>query len=177
MKVKKLQKKAKIISEKRHKKYYIDYRLIRYNNNAFTEIKYGFAKVEISYTYRQNSDGSAFDKREERVKFLSWIETYKKMIKTKKYDLPVKYDDLQINQKRAVRLQYMQKQGMLCQYCNFLLIEEPSHTIRLAKISWNKFPKGFRRHLIHLHHSHITGMTIGAVHMRCNAYLWQYKKE
>jgi len=39
------------------------------------------------------------------------------------------------------------------------------------------FPRGFFGYPIHLHHSHDTGMTIGAVHAHCNAVLWQYEGE
>lgn len=30
---------------------------------------------------------------------------------------------------------------------------------------------------VHLHHDHKTGLTIGAVHAKCNAVLWQYYGE
>ena len=39
------------------------------------------------------------------------------------------------------------------------------------------FPPNFFKWPVHLHHSHDTGMTIGAVHARCNAVLWQYHGE
>jgi hypothetical protein len=39
------------------------------------------------------------------------------------------------------------------------------------------FPKNFLKWPVHLHHSHDTGMTIGAVHSYCNAVLWQYHNE
>lgn len=98
-------------------------------------------------------------------------------IKTKKYNLPVNYDELEIHQKRAVRLQYIQEQQNLCQYCKMPLNEAPDFHVSAADILWDLFPKNFREHPIHLHHDHGTGMTIGAVHMKCNAYLWQYKRE
>lgn len=170
--VKKVRKQARIKSEKRYKKYYIDYRSIKLLSG-----RCGFARIGVTISYRQIDDSSVYDEKEENVRFLSWIEHYKKMIKTKKYNLPVKYENLQINEKRAVRLQYMKEQSMLCQYCNYSLVEKPSHKVEMAPISWNKFPKGFQKSPIHLHHNHDTEMTIGAVHMRCNAYLWQYKGE
>jgi hypothetical protein len=30
-------------------------------------------------------------------------------------------------------------------------------------------------HPVHLQHSHVTGLTEGAVHAFCNAVLWQYE--
>ncbi|AGI61771.1 hypothetical protein VCO139_0016 [Vibrio phage VCO139] len=39
------------------------------------------------------------------------------------------------------------------------------------------FPKNMFQYPIHLHHDHNTGMTIGAVHARCNAVLWEYYGE
>lgn len=98
-------------------------------------------------------------------------------IKTKKYNLPVNYNVLEPHEKRAVRLQYIQEQQNLCQYCEMPLNELPSNEVTLAKIHWELFPDGFAKSSIHLHHNHNTGITIGAVHMRCNAYLWIYKGE
>jgi len=99
------------------------------------------------------------------------------MIKNKKYDLPVNYDTLEPHQKRAVRLQYIEEQQNLCQYCEMPLNEAPINYVEAATISWAAFPYNFQLSPIHLHHDHKTGMTIGAVHMKCNAYLWQYKGE
>lgn len=99
------------------------------------------------------------------------------MIKTKEYDLPVNYDDLEIHQKRAVRLQYINEQNNYCHFCKGRLDHLPAFHVGAADIFWDIFPEGFREHPVHLHHNHDTGMTIGAVHMRCNAYLWIYKGE
>jgi len=98
-------------------------------------------------------------------------------IKIKKYNLPVDYNSLKNNEKRAVRLQYIQEQQNLCQHCEMPLNEAPSSEVMVSSIDWKFFPRGFKNNPIHLHHNHYTGMTIGAVHMRCNAYLWQYKGE
>lgn len=99
------------------------------------------------------------------------------MIKTKKYDLPVNYNNLEYYEKRIVRLQYIKEQNNLCQYCKMSLNESPDSHVMSADIYWDVFPIDFKNHPIHLHHNHNTGMTIGALHMRCNAYLWIYKKE
>jgi len=99
------------------------------------------------------------------------------MIKNKKYDLPVDYDTLEQHQKRAVRLQYIEEQQNLCHYCKRPLDKQPDVLIYQQGIRWDLFPDNFQDYPIHLHHDHNTGMTIGAVHMKCNAYLWQYKGE
>jgi hypothetical protein len=39
------------------------------------------------------------------------------------------------------------------------------------------FPPGFFNYPVHLHHSHNSGLTIGAVHSYCNAVLWHYHGE
>jgi hypothetical protein len=53
----------------------------------------------------------------------------------------------------------------------------PHPRIQSTEIDLDLFPDGFLRYPIHLHHNHETGMTIGAVHSRCNAVLWQYEGE
>lgn len=98
-------------------------------------------------------------------------------IKTKVWKLPVDYTKLDRRQRRRVRLQYIKEQQNLCQYCEMPLNEAPDLHVGASDIHWDLFPDGFREHPVHLHHSHKTGMTIGAVHMRCNAYLWIYKGE
>lgn len=92
-------------------------------------------------------------------------------------ELPVNYDRLTREERREVRLEYVRVQGGKCQYCELPLDEEPSNEVRGAWIDRDLFPTGFLQSPVHLHHDHKTGMTIGAVHARCNAYLWQYKGE
>lgn len=99
------------------------------------------------------------------------------MIKTKIYKLPVNYNKLKVHEKRAVRLQYIKEQDNKCCYCHLPLNEIASYEIESSWIDWTLFPDNFREFPVHLHHDHITGMTIGATHMRCNAYMWQYKGE
>lgn len=96
-------------------------------------------------------------------------------IKTKKYNLPVNYNELERHQRTAVRKQYIKEQNNLCQYCKRSLDGQPDDLIYQKGIRWDLFPDNFQDYPIHLHHNHETGMTIGAVHMKCNAYLWQYK--
>jgi len=98
-------------------------------------------------------------------------------IKSRKYELPVNYDELVPHQKRAVRMQYIREQNNKCCFCGGRLDHLPKEQVRDAEINWKLFPENFKEHPVHLHHNHDTGLTIGAVHMKCNAYLWQYKGE
>lgn len=88
--------------------------------------------------------------------------------------LPVNYNSIGQNQRRLVREEYARRQGNRCYYCKALL-SEPSADKRSVRT--NKFPKGFFDRPVHLHHNHVTGLTIGAVHAHCNAVLWQYHHE
>ena len=90
------------------------------------------------------------------------------------WELPVDYTKLTQPQRREVRLQYIVRQDGLCPYCGQPLDEPPAGEIQTARVDYALFPPKFFDHPVHLHHSHSTGMTIGAVHARCNAVLWQY---
>jgi len=92
-----------------------------------------------------------------------------------KYALPTDYTKLTPEQRREVRNQYVEQQNNKCMYCNNLLTDEPPSKIKNMFITWELFPVGFRNHPIHLQHCHKTNMTEGAVHMKCNAVLWQYE--
>lgn len=91
--------------------------------------------------------------------------------------LPVKYDDIPYRDRWRVREEYIRIQEGKCHHCGEPLTGSPADKIRRLKIDASLFPRGFFRHPVHLHHSHETGMTIGAVHARCNAALWQYHGE
>lgn len=91
--------------------------------------------------------------------------------------LPQKYAELNVNQRREIRELYVIKQKGLCKHCEQPLEGDPSWQIRHTAINLKLFPEGFFNYPIHLHHSHKTGMTLGTVHNRCNAYLWQYRGE
>lgn len=91
--------------------------------------------------------------------------------------LPLDYTRLLPHEKREVRLEYIRLQGNLCYHCKGSLDEQPPKHITDKKINWRMFPTGFLNHPVHLHHSHIDNMTIGAVHAYCNAVLWQYHGE
>ena len=93
------------------------------------------------------------------------------------WELPVDYTKLTRAQRREVRLQYITRQSNKCQHCDEPLDGPPSGEVQTAWVNRRLFPEGFFDHPVHLHHSHRTGMTIGAVHARCNAVLWQFHGE
>ena len=87
---------------------------------------------------------------------------------------PVLYDSLTPEERRRVRNAYVASQAGKCCHCGIGVYETP---VQNKKIVWSKFPPGFLKNPVHLHHSHKTGLTIGAVHAYCNAVLWQYHGE
>ncbi|WP_433942346.1 hypothetical protein [Brevundimonas diminuta] len=91
--------------------------------------------------------------------------------------LPAAYAALDWQERRRVREAYVQHQSGACHHCEAPLSGLPPQSIRDKWINWRLFPKNFLRHPVHLHHSHETGLTIGAVHALCNAVLWQYHGE
>lgn len=88
--------------------------------------------------------------------------------------LPVKYGSLTPKQRAEVRNLYIQQQKEKCWYCKNKLSELPPNHVLAREIDWKLFPPNFLKYPIHLHHSHRTDKTIGAVHALCNAVLWQY---
>lgn len=91
--------------------------------------------------------------------------------------LPVDYDNLSWIERRLVREEYIQLQKGKCYHCGELLSGDASREVMEKPINTRLFPDNFFRWPVHLHHSHETGMTIGAVHCHCNAVLWQYYGE
>lgn len=92
-------------------------------------------------------------------------------------NLPVNYDQLPFQQRRAVREEYVRVQNGLCAHCRAPLVGDPSMGELEKWIDEELFPENFFKYPVHLHHSHETGLTIGAVHAHCNAVLWQYHGE
>jgi len=92
-------------------------------------------------------------------------------------NLPVDYDSLAPKDRRAVREEYVRVQKGLCSHCGAPLNGDPSPEIMEKWIDEELVPENFFKYPVHLHHSHYTGMTIGAVHANCNAVLWQYHGE
>lgn len=91
--------------------------------------------------------------------------------------LPINYNDASTQVRRMAREQYAREQNGNCYHCKQPLTSSPSLKIQNTSIDERLFPPGFFNNPVHLHHDHVTGMTIGAVHARCNAYLWQYHQE
>lgn len=91
--------------------------------------------------------------------------------------LPVNYNNMHFSVRKKVREEYVKVQGGLCQCCDKPLDGPACEDILKNSVNKSLFPKGFFNWPVHLHHDHDTGMTIGAVHNYCNAYLWQYKGE
>ncbi len=92
-------------------------------------------------------------------------------------NLPVDYDVLTPTERREVREQYIVLQEGNCHYCKAPLTGEPAEHVAKKPVKQWLFPANFFKRPVHLHHSHDTGMTIGAVHAYCNAVLWQYHGE
>lgn len=91
--------------------------------------------------------------------------------------LPINYKESSWYIRKAAREQYVKEQNGNCWFCGLPLNGDPREDIKSVFIDTKRFPKAMFDNPIHLHHSHKTGMTVGAVHARCNAYLWQYKGE
>ena len=92
-------------------------------------------------------------------------------------NLPINYDDSHWAVRRDARNEYIRRQGGNCFYCDEPLDGKPINSVMQASINKSLFPPTMFKYPIHLHHDRETGMTIGAVHARCNAYLWQYHGE
>lgn len=88
--------------------------------------------------------------------------------------LPANYNELHWTNRRAVRNEYIKRQKGKCAHCGASLKGKPTKEILNKPIKEKLFPLGFFKWPVHLHHDHITGMTIGAVHNYCNAVLWEY---
>jgi len=92
-------------------------------------------------------------------------------------NLPVNYNDTHWQERKLVREEYIKRQKGLCSHCGHPLDGEPSEEILKKVIDKKLFPRNFFKWPVHLHIDHDTGMTIGAVHNKCNAVLWQYHGE
>lgn len=89
-------------------------------------------------------------------------------------ELPIDYSKASWQERREARLQYVAEQNNLCYHCKGELDRPPPEFIKNTSIRLVLFPHGFLDSLVHLHHCHRTDKTLGAVHARCNAILWQY---
>ncbi len=91
--------------------------------------------------------------------------------------LPAKYKALSAAERRKARGLYVLAQSNLCWHCGLPLDEEPTAIMDEFPVNKSLFPGGFFNWLMHLHHCHKTGMTLGVVHCYCNAVLWEYHGE
>lgn len=91
--------------------------------------------------------------------------------------LPIKYSETHWSIRRDVRNEYVRLQKGLCYHCGSDLGGPPSREVRSQPITRELFPPNFFKHPVHLHHDHDADLTIGAVHARCNAVLWEYYGE
>ena len=93
--------------------------------------------------------------------------------------VPQKYDDLNRQQRRDLREQYVEHTKGRCLYCYERLDDEPHKFVcqSAGEIVWDDLPggkEGFLRNPVHLHHDRETGLTLAAVHALCNAHSWQF---
>lgn len=96
---------------------------------------------------------------------------------TGKLNLPINYRKSHWSVRKKAREQYVVEQGGLCCHCGQPLDGKPREDIDGKWINVKLFPKTMFKYPVHLHHCHKTDMTIGAVHAKCNAVLWQYHWE
>jgi hypothetical protein len=90
-------------------------------------------------------------------------------------ELPVNYDKTHYTVRKLVREEYVRLQEGKCWFCKKLLTEEPSKKVTSKPIDKSLFPPNMLKYPVHLHHCRKSGLTIGATHSRCNAYMWQYQ--
>lgn len=90
-------------------------------------------------------------------------------------ELPVDYNKLTQYERKLVREEYIRRQKNKCMWCSQPLSGPPSKDVDGAFINMKLFPPNFFGSPVHLQHCHKSGLTEGAVHARCNAYMWQYE--
>jgi hypothetical protein len=88
--------------------------------------------------------------------------------------IPALYESLTWNQRRVVREQYIKLQKYECFFCGGSLYKEAPEELQSLPIDWDLFPPEFTKYPVHLQHNHDTGLTEGAVHSFCNAFMWNY---
>ena len=94
-----------------------------------------------------------------------------------KMKLPINYQKSHWVVRMQARNQYVINQKGRCYHCKCMLDKKPPKSVTNIPLTAHLFPENFFKHPIHLHHSHVTGKTIGAVHNYCNAILWEYHNE
>ena len=92
-------------------------------------------------------------------------------------ELLINYNTSHWSVRKLAREEYVKLQNGKCSHCGELLTGEPAKKVMNLKSNKKLFPENFFKWPVHLHHDHNTGMTIGAVHAKCNAILWEYHGE
>jgi len=92
---------------------------------------------------------------------------------------PQRYRDLNTNQRRKLRDEYVEHFRGRCLYCGLKLDGLPSRIVRDSadEIEWDDLPggkEGFLSNPIHLHHDQVTGLTLAPIHALCNAHSWHF---
>jgi hypothetical protein len=90
---------------------------------------------------------------------------------------PFVYEELTGQDRQLLRDVYIKEQSGLCCHCGNRLDSDPTSLVLDSRVNRALFPENFFTYPIHLHHDHDTGLTIGAVHARCNAVLWEHHGE
>lgn len=89
-------------------------------------------------------------------------------------DLPANYDSLTPDERREVRHEYLRRQSGNCAHCGAPMRGDPTQEVTSYPIDRSSFPPTFFSNRYHLHHDHMTGLTVGVVHAECNAVLRLY---
>lgn len=83
------------------------------------------------------------------------------------------YSKLTPQERRKVREELMAKQEQLCWYCHKPFWMTPPSHIENYEYNMRVFPPTMFKYPVHSHHDHETDVCIGAVHAKCNAYMWE----
>lgn len=83
------------------------------------------------------------------------------------------YSRMSQQERKETRERMVVEQGHKCWYCEQPLSGKPPKHIAEYPINLRMFPAGMLVYPIHLHHDHKTDECLGAVHAKCNAYMWQ----
>lgn len=83
------------------------------------------------------------------------------------------YSQMTQPQRRAVREEMAKQQGGNCWYCKQPLTGKPLPKIENYPYNMRLFPPSMFKYPVHLHHDHDTDICLGAVHAKCNAYMWE----
>lgn len=133
---------------------------------------------------RLHQEASALDVAYQRLPFRSASSSNKTSLSlmlvqptygaSNNMNLPVNYRKLKPHQKRAVREEYLRLQGGECCFCGASLSVKSPYEEDGTQVHRERYPPGFFDNPVHLHHDHITDLTIGAIHSYCNAVSFDY---